>query len=674
LTSGDQGLSKPEPLLRVSALSVDYYAAGGDVVHALHNLDFEIAGGESMGLLGESGSGKSSLALALMGLLPWNARLVSGKISYGGRGLSEFSAAQLREMRGGEVALISQEPALALNPVLPLGRQIADVLLAHRNLSRQEVNERCKEMLVHVGFPDPDRIMRAYPHELSGGQRQRVAIAQALICRPRLLIADEPLSALDAATQAEILELLQQLKRDLGLAILFITHNAGVLAALADNIVVMRAGEVNARGAMSKLQASPDVYVQGILFPEKSLANSEPRATAVTHAAPLLEVRGLSKRFVQQRMFSRKKFAVQSLEGIDLVLQTGSTVAVLGRSGSGKSTLARCIAGFETADTGEILLGGKPFEKNEKSNGGARRPVQMIFQDAATSLNPRFRAHQIVAEPLEIASWKTEAERTARAMHLMAEVGLDPEWASRPAREFSGGQRQRLALARAMAAKPRLLIMDEALSGLDMPLQAQMVRLLMELQARHGLTYLYISHDLNFISLFAQEVVVMDAGRIVERTTPEKLRHSTHPATRVLVEAPRRTRTADAIWRFYSAVFLVSGCSGRFPERDQGELASLGGHHRQAARPIWPGPADACALLAVAEIFRQRRIWILFRLQHSGFDAALAASTQHSAAERSSVADFMADRCAARSAGRWMERALGQSIFFRRNFSAACAA
>jgi ABC-type glutathione transport system ATPase component len=540
LTSGDQGLLKPEPLLRVSALSVDYHAAGGDVVRALHNLDFEIAGGESMGMLGESGSGKSSLALALMDLLPWNARLVSGKISYGGRGLSEFSSAQLREMRGGEVALISQEPALALNPVLPLGRQIADVLLAHRNLSRQEVNERCKEMLVHVGFPDPDRIMRAYPHELSGGQRQRVAIAQALICRPRLLIADEPLSALDAATQAEILELLQQLKRDLGLAILFITHNAGVLAALADNIVVMRAGEVTARGAMSKLQASPDVYVQGILFPEKSLDNSEPHPTAMTGAAPLLEVRGLSKRFVQQRMLSRKRFVVQSLEGIDLVLQTGSTVAVLGRSGSGKSTLARCIAGFETADCGAILLDGKPLGKNEKSNGGVRRPVQMIFQDAATSLNPRFRAHQIVAEPLEIASWKTEAERTARAMHLMAEVGLDPEWASRPAGEFSGGQRQRLALARAMAAEPRLLIMDEALSGLDMPLQAQMVRLLMELQARHGLTYLYISHDLNFISLFAQEVVVMDAGRIVERTTPEKLRHSTHPATRVLVEASER--------------------------------------------------------------------------------------------------------------------------------------
>jgi ABC-type glutathione transport system ATPase component len=539
LTSGDLGFSKPEPLLRVSALSVDYDAAGGEVVHALRNLDLEIADGQSVGVLGESGSGKSSLSLALMRLLPRNARTVSGRVDYRGRSISEFSPAQLREMRAGEVALISQEPALALNPVLPLGRQIADVLLAHRKFTRQEASLRCTEMLRQIGFTDPERIIRAYPHELSGGQRQRVAIAQALVCSPKLLIADEPLSALDAATQAEILDLLHRLKRDLGLAMLFITHNAGALAALADSIVVMRQGEVVARGTVDKLRASPDEYVQGILFPEKSLANVAHKSSAID-SVPLLEVRGLSKRFIQKRMLSRKKFVVQSLEDVNLMLPAGSTVAVLGRSGSGKSTLARCIAGFETPDSGEILLQGKPILANKKSNGSARRPVQMIFQDAATSLNPRFTARQIVAEPLEIARWKSEAERTARAMKLIAEVGLDPDWALRPAGEFSGGQRQRLALARALAAEPRLLIMDEALSGLDMPLQAQMVRLLMELQARHGLTYLYISHDLNFISIFAQEVVVMDAGRIVEQTTSARLGQSIHPATRELVEASER--------------------------------------------------------------------------------------------------------------------------------------
>lgn len=537
MSSGELGLPKPEPLLRVSALSVDYDATGGNVVHALRNLDLEIADGESIGLLGESGSGKSSLALALLRLLPKNAHMASGSVAYRGRNVAELSPADLRAMRGAEVALISQEPALALNPVLSLGQQLVDVLRAHGKLTRTEVSARCTEMLRQVGFDDPERILRAYPHELSGGQRQRVAIAQALICRPKLLIADEPLSALDAATQAEILELLQRLKRDLGLAMLFITHNAGALEALADNIVVMREGETIARGTMDRLQASSDEYVQGILFPEKSLANSaRPQRTKESGAA-LLDVRGLSKRFVQKRMLSRKEFVMLALEGIDLALQPGSTVAVLGRSGSGKSTLARCLAGFETPDAGEILLDAKLAAKNK---AGVLPPVQMIFQDAATSLNPRFTARQIVAEPLEIARWKTDADRTARAMKLMEEVGLDPDWAARLAGEFSGGQRQRLALARALAAEPRLLIMDEALSGLDMPLQAQMVRLLMDSQSRHGLTYLYISHDLNFISLFAQEVVVMDAGRIVERTTPEMLGQSVHPATRELVEAAER--------------------------------------------------------------------------------------------------------------------------------------
>jgi peptide/nickel transport system ATP-binding protein len=536
LTSGDLGLSKPEPLLRASALSVDYDAAGGDVVRALRNLDVEIGDGESVGVLGESGSGKSSLALALLHLLPRNARVVSGRVEYRGRSLAEFSATQLREMRGGEVALISQEPALALNPVLPLRRQLADVLLAHHKLDCQAVSSRCNEMLREVGFSDPDRILRAYPHELSGGQRQRVAIAQALICRPRLLIADEPLSALDAATQAEILELLQRLKRDLRLAMLFITHNAGTLAALADNIIVMREGEVAARGSIGKLQNSPDEYVQGMLFPEKSLAGEHRSLGHGAEEGPLLEVRGLSKRFVQQRMLSRKKFVVQSLAAVDLSLRRGSTVSVLGRSGSGKSTLARCLAGFETPDSGDILLSGKPEENRE----GVRRRVQMIFQDASTSINPRFTARQVIAEPMVIARWKTDAERTQRALALMEEVGLDPQWALRLAGEFSGGQRQRLALARALAAEPELLIMDEALSGLDMPLQAQMVRLLMDLQSRHGLTYLYISHDLNFISLFAQEVIVMEAGRIVERTTPAKLAGSTNRATRELVEAGER--------------------------------------------------------------------------------------------------------------------------------------
>jgi ABC-type glutathione transport system ATPase component len=558
LTSGNLGLAKAQCLFQVSGLSVDYDAAGGDHVRALRGLDLEIASGRAIGVLGESGSGKSSLALALMRLLPRNARISAGNIDYRGRDLAAVSSKQLRELRGGEVALISQEPALALNPVIPLGTQLRDVLKAHRSLKPAELQESCNSILREVGFADPERILRAYPHQLSGGQRQRVAIAQALVCRPQLLIADEPLSSLDAATQADIVELLQRLKRELGLAMLFITHNAGVLWSLADQIIVMRQGEIVAHGSVDQLESSADPYVQGLLFPEKSLfsANQE----QVT-AQPLLEVRGLSRRFVQQRLLSRKKFVVQGLEKIDLKLKPGSTVAVIGRSGSGKSTLARCIAGFEAPDSGEILLEGKSRWQPRSAEGphsraGVAGPVrsaffaermgwrwtdvQMIFQDAATSVNPRFTARQVIAEPLDIARWKTEIDRTARALELMEEVGLNPEWAGRLAGEFSGGQRQRLALARTLAAGPRLLILDEALSALDLPLQAQMLRLLVQLQERHGLAYLYISHDLNFVSLFAQEIVVMDAGRIVEQLRPSQLAESKEPATLALLEASER--------------------------------------------------------------------------------------------------------------------------------------
>ncbi|HKR96465.1 MAG TPA: ATP-binding cassette domain-containing protein, partial [Candidatus Angelobacter sp.] len=360
MTSGNQGLAKTELLFRVSSLSVEYDAAGGDLVRALRGVDLEIAAGQTVGVLGESGSGKSSLALALMRLLPRNARIAAGNIHHRGCNLAEFSAKQLREMRGAEVALISQEPALALNPVLPLGTQIIDVLKAHTPLKRTQLAERTREMLRDVGFDDPERIMRAYPHQLSGGQRQRVAIAQALICRPQLLIADEPLSALDVATQAEIVELLQRLKSELNLAILFVTHNAKVLSSLVDQAIVMREGEVLAQGSISKLQSSADPYIQGLLFPERNILTAASLSKPITAAEyPLLQVRDLGKKFTQRHLFSRSKFTVQALEHIDLELQEGATTAVLGRSGSGKSTLARCIAGFEAADSGEIMLQGR---------------------------------------------------------------------------------------------------------------------------------------------------------------------------------------------------------------------------------------------------------------------------------------------------------------------------
>jgi len=523
-------------LLRLADFSIDYLGSDGEVVSALRNVELEIREGEVLGVLGESGSGKSSLSNAILRLLPPNGRITSGRIEYRGKDLLALSQSELRQVRGAGIALISQEPALALNPVLTIGRQIIDVLRAHRRVSKEQAMEQTRAMLREIGFPDPDRISRAYPHQLSGGQRQRAAIAQSLICEPSLLVADEPLSSLDTITQAEILELLQKLKGELNLSMMFITHNAGVLSSLAERVAVIENGQMRACGTLDELSSLDDAYVRGLIFPEKDLGRvlvqpQEPNWSVTEE--PFLRLRNVSKHFIQRHIFSRRKFAVQALQAIDFEIREGSTIAVIGRSGSGKTTLARCIAGFETPDSGEVSFAAEVANQS-------RGVVQLIFQDAGSALNPRFTAADAIAEPLVIARQASPDQRSQRVRQFMEEVGLDPSWASRIVIEFSGGQRQRIAIARALAASPRLLILDESLSGLDLPIQAQILGLLMDLQSRHGLTYLHITHDLNFLSRFADEVIVMDDGRIVERNTPAVLFQSTHPATRSLIEASER--------------------------------------------------------------------------------------------------------------------------------------
>ncbi len=523
-----------DPLLQVSDLSVEYSPRRGAQVAAIRNVNLVVHAGETVGLLGESGSGKSSLALSILRLLPANARISSGTIQYGRRNLLLLDQEELRRIRGAEIALIFQEPALALNPVLAVGTQIGDVLRAHRKLTKAQVLEQSHAMLREVGFPEPERVARACPHQLSGGQQQRVAIVQALICRPRLLIADEPLSSLDTVTQAEILELLQKLKKELGLAMLFITHNAGLLSSLAGRVTVLRHGEVVANGTPGELAGLADPYVREITSPVRVLP-----ATISSPAPgqnPLLQVRHLSKQFQQRRTFSRKKFTISALAGIDLELFAGATVALVGRSGSGKSTLAKCIAGFETPDSGDVMLEGISVHKLTRQ---FRQQIQLLFQDTATSFNPRFTAQQLICEPLDIIRFDNRAERQRKALDAMQEVGVDPDASHRLPAEFSGGQRQRLALARALVVQPKLLVLDEALSGLDIPLQAQMVRLLRDLQCKHNLAYLYISHDINFVSQFAEQIVVMHQGRIVEQIAPCKIQESTNPETLALLAASR---------------------------------------------------------------------------------------------------------------------------------------
>ena len=517
-------------------LSIDYVSEGGQPVCALHDLSMELRAGKTLGVLGQSGSGKSTLSRAILQLLPSNAKVVSGSIGFQqNKNLLSLTPQQMRAIRGAGIAFISQEPALALNPVLTIGKQIMDVLRAHRSVSKKEAMQQTETMLGEVGFSEPDRLLQAYPHQLSGGQRQRAAIAQALICRPEVLIADEPLSALDTITQAEILELLHKLKDELRLAMIFITQNAWAISDLADELMVMRNGSVVAGGKFQEVASSTDEYVRGLIFPEKSFSSeaSKPLRRADPVSAPLVQVQQLSKKFVQRHVFSGKKFGVQALRGISFDILEGATTAIIGRSGSGKSTLARCIAGFEEADEGRVLVQGAPVK-------GPQPHVQLIFQDAGTALNPSFTAEELISEPMEIGRHGTPRERRERVVNLMREVGLDPESARRRAGEFSGGQKQRLALARALAANPRLLILDESLSGLDLPLQAKMLKLLLDLQKSHGLSYLHICHDLNFIGLFASEVIVMDEGRVVERATPAELQSSTEPATRALMEAGGR--------------------------------------------------------------------------------------------------------------------------------------
>jgi ABC-type glutathione transport system ATPase component len=533
-----------DSLLRVSNLNVTYVTGRRDEITALRNFNLNVRPGETVGITGRSGSGKTSLGLVLLGLLPKETK-VSGNIAFREQELSPDSR-KFRELRGSAISMIFQEPALALNPVLPVGKQIAHVVSSHRKLKNADLKSEIHQALKRVAFSDPDRIARAYPHQLSGGERQRVAIAQAVTCRPQMLIADEPLSSLDPITQEEILDLLQRLKGELDISLLFITHNSAVLSAIAERVIVMRDGEIVAEGSPAKLAASTsDNYVRELLFPERQIARAErvqSHEPESNERPPLLTISHVSKRFIQKRIFSREKFTIFALRNVNLKILAGTTVALVGGSGSGKSTLARCIAGFENIDAGEMSFNGTPVRVGQTHN-----EIQLVFQDVATALNPRLAAADLIAEPLNLAKWRNDKERTERVLELMEEVGLDTDSRFRLPHQFSGGQKQRIAIARALAVRPKLLVLDEALSGLDLQLQAQIVRLLIKLQHKYQLSYLYISHDLNFVSQFAQVIAVMCEGTIVEHLAPGDLPHAVHPHTQALFASSRKLHTPGLV-------------------------------------------------------------------------------------------------------------------------------
>ena len=504
-----------ETLVNVRDLSVDF-RAGSAVSHAVKNVSFTIGKGETVALVGESGSGKTVSALSILRLLNYPAAShPSGEIYFAGKELLTASEAEMREIRGRRISIIFQEPMTSLNPLHVIERQVGEILRVHRGLSEAEARTRTLELLKRVGIRDPEKRMGAYPHQLSGGQRQRVMIALALANEPDLLIADEPTTALDVTIQAQILALLKRLQRELGMAMLLITHDLGIVRKMADRVYVMRYGEVVETGEAEQVFSRPrHPYTL-------QLVNAEPkgRPSAADGNAPVVvETNDLKVWFPIKRGLLRKTVDhIKAVDGISLKLHAGQTLGVVGESGSGKTTLGHAILRL-IASEGPIVYMGKRIDGlGSREMRPLRREMQVVFQDPYGSLSPRLSVSQIIEEGLIIQQPDLDqVARRERVGKALAEVGLDPDVQDRYPHEFSGGQRQRIAIARAMVLEPKFVMLDEPTSALDMSVQAQIVDLLRDLQKKRDLAYMFISHDLRVVRALANHVLVLRNGKIVE--------------------------------------------------------------------------------------------------------------------------------------------------------------
>lgn len=538
-----QPLPKPSPLVSIDGLDVAL-PAGSDRPLAVSGASISIGRGEVVCIVGESGSGKSVLASAIAGLLPGDAlRVTNGRLHFDGQDVLALNEAQLRKLRGARIGYIFQEPMTALNPLLTVGRQVAEALEAH---GHPAPSETISELLAAMQLPEPQTIGRRYPHELSGGQRQRVAIAIAMACGPDLLIADEPTTALDVTTQAEILKLILDLRARHGLAVLFITHDFGVVREIADRVVVMQNGEIVEDGDAARLLNAPqDPYTRRLLdaVPRLDAAKRPPAGFRPV----LLKLDGIRKTHAaRRRLFGTAGRSVAALNGVDLVLREGETLALVGESGSGKSTLGQVIVGLLERDAGRFELSGNEIGQARDLFTPARRStVQMVFQDPQSSLNPRHSIRRILTEPV-LQAGIGNAAAEARMAELLARVGLDASAADRKPHAFSGGQRQRIGLARALMQQPKLLIADEPVSALDVSVQAQVLDLLAELQRDLGLAMVFITHDLRVAAKVANRIAVMQHGMIIEEGATADLLHrprSTY-ARALLAAIPGRAHEA----------------------------------------------------------------------------------------------------------------------------------
>ncbi len=526
-------------LLSVEYLSVHFHTREG-VVRAVDDVSFSVEPGQVLGIVGESGSGKSVACYSLLGLIPMPpGRIESGRAVFDGTDLLDLSEKQLRAVRGRRISMVFQDPMTSLNPYMRIGDQLVESLRQHHRVDKKVARERAILSLEEVGIREARQRIDNYPHEFSGGMRQRVMIAMALITEPELLIADEPTTALDVTVQAQILELIKELQRRRNLTVVFISHDLGVVAGLADHILVMKSGQVVEAGPPRQIFRAPEhPYTRQLI---EAIPTSAKPAEGALEDTSFLDVRQLYTAFPVYKglFFPREVSRVEAVKSINLSVRKGEILGLVGESGSGKSTLGRSIMRLVDSQSGEVWLDGKSLSALRKGElKRARRDFQMIFQDPYASLNPRMTVFDALAEPLLLHGLADRGNLREQVNQLMDDVGLDRRSVRKYPHEFSGGQRQRVAIARALAVRPRLIVADEPVSALDVTIQAQVLDLLLALTRRHGLTMLFISHDLSVVRYLCDRVAVMKQGEIVEQGETEAVfSHPKHPYTRDLLDA-----------------------------------------------------------------------------------------------------------------------------------------
>jgi peptide/nickel transport system ATP-binding protein len=547
-------------LLSVRHLST-HFAVRNGIIKAVDDVSFDVEHGQTLCVVGESGSGKSVTARSILQIVDEPGRIVAGTMLFNPPGGASVDLAKLhprskeiRQVRGSAIAMIFQEPMSSLSPVHTVGNQITEVLRLHRNMSKAEARARCIELLSQVEIPNPERAIDRYTFEFSGGMRQRVMIAMSLACNPALLIADEPTTALDVTTQAEILDLIRRLQKSHGMAVMFITHDMGVVAEIADRVIVMNHGKIVEDGPVDQIFHSPqDDYTRMLIGSvlklgrkaELRVARAELRADAL----PILEVRDLAMHFTQGKNITK------AVDGVSLSVLPGESLGIVGESGSGKTTMGRCLLRVYEPTAGQINYRQADgsvvdlMQANKSTLKQCRRDIRMIFQDPVSSLNPRMTVAQIIGEPLLVNGIAKGPELDDRVAQLLEQVGMEPAWRERYPHAFSGGQRQRIGIARAIALNPRLIVADEATSALDVSLRSQMLDLLLKLQDELGLSFIFISHDIAVIRYFCDRVAVMHRGKVVETGVTEQIcDHPNHPYTQALLSAiPRPDPRARSI-------------------------------------------------------------------------------------------------------------------------------